>query len=220
MSIGIIGLLIWIMGVLGTSDLLGFGLMGTSGLIKYLLGVAAVAAVFFGLYVSIRRGVLWAQPIQRIILRLPKIGRCLQTLALSLAWALHLTLESGMDLKPAFAFGDRNRPERAFHLEERRDLASHSRRPRNSRSARGHRRVSPRFWTQSRWAKTAVELVESMRSLSKQYQEEAKAAMAMLTVLGGLLVGCIVAGLIITLIFRLSFTVYLNPINDMLKEAS
>lgn len=220
MAIGVIGLLIWIMGIIGKTDLLGFGLMGTSGLIKYLLYVSAVAALFYGLVVSIRRGVLWAQPIQRIILRLPKIGRCLQTLALSrLAWALHLTLESGMDLKNALRLA----------IDSTNNVRFTSQNERIWQSIRGGKEIHEALAATGEFPRDfldAVEvgedsgrLVESMQTLSKQYQEEARAAMTLLTVLGGVLVWCLVAGLIIMMIFRLA-GFYLGTINDAVKQAS
>lgn len=224
MAICVIGLLIWIMGMIGDpkhpTDLLGFGLIGTPGLIKYLLYIAGAMAILAVLYISIRRGVLWAQPIQRIILRLPKIGRCLQTLALSrLAWALHLTLESGMDLKPALRLA----------IDSTHNVRFTSQNENIWQAIRGGKEIHEALAATGEFPRDfldAVEvgedsgrLVESMRTLSKQYQEEARAAMAMLTVIGGFLVWCMVAGLIIMLIFRLA-GFYIGTINDAVNQAS
>jgi len=104
-SVAVIGLLIWIMGMIAppkqpggppTIDPLGFGLAGTSGLITYLSIVGGIALVIALAVRAIMRGALWIQPVQRLILRIPKLGRAFQTIALArLAWTLHTTMGRG-----------------------------------------------------------------------------------------------------------------------------
>ena len=83
-------------------DLLGFGLTGNSGLMKYLgfLSTLAIGAII--VYRATTRGMLWVAPVQRAIMSIPKLGRTLETLALArMAWALQVTLNSGMDVRRA-----------------------------------------------------------------------------------------------------------------------
>ena len=98
-ALGIIGLMIWLMGFIGV-DVLGFGLMGTPGLLKYLGFLAAIGLVLAIIAEATRRGMLWTRPIEYGVLKVPALGVALQTLALSrLAWSLQLTYGVGMDLQ-------------------------------------------------------------------------------------------------------------------------
>src|SRR5262245_50219842 len=103
----VVGLLIWIMGNIpqlrqNNIDILGFGLTGNDGLMAYIGIIAAVAAGFFVAYRAASRGMLWIAPIQRAIMKIPQLGRALETLSMArLSWAMHVTLNSGMDLRRA-----------------------------------------------------------------------------------------------------------------------
>ena len=80
-------------------DILGFGLVGTAGLIKYLVFVGGVAGGCTLLVLLLLRGRLGAAPMQWL-LRVPVVGGCLRTSALSrLAWTLSLALDSGVDAR-------------------------------------------------------------------------------------------------------------------------
>ena len=100
-AIGVIGLLIWVQGIIGV-DILGFGIVGNRGLELYVVFLAAVGAVLFLVLRAINRGLVWTAPLQRIVLQLPGIGKPLQTVALArLAWAMHVTLDGGMEVRRA-----------------------------------------------------------------------------------------------------------------------
>ena len=109
LAVLIIGFLIWVLGVIGsmrgtTIDILGFGLVGTPGLVKYCTFLAVVAGGVVFLWQAIRRGLAWTRPVQRFLIRLPGLGTALESLALGrLSWALHLTLNAGMDARRAVA---------------------------------------------------------------------------------------------------------------------
>ncbi len=68
LAVLIIGFLIWVLGVIGsirgtTIDILGFGLVGTPGLVKYCTFLAVVADAVFFLWQAIRRGLAWMWPV-------------------------------------------------------------------------------------------------------------------------------------------------------------
>src|SRR5262249_48200729 len=106
-AVGVVGLVIWLMGAIpelrkSKVDLFGFGLTGNSGLMVYLGFLAVVACGCLLAYRAIVRGAFWAAPIQKCVMALPRLGRAVETLAMArLTWALHVTLNSGMDLRPA-----------------------------------------------------------------------------------------------------------------------
>ena len=93
--------MIYLMGFIGI-DVLGFGLMGASGVLKYLAFVGTVLVILGLVIEANRRGVFWTRPIEYGVLKVPVLGKALQTLALSrLAWSLQLTYGVGMDLQRA-----------------------------------------------------------------------------------------------------------------------
>ncbi len=105
LAIAVIGFLIWIMGIINGSnpkpvDPLGFGLMGNDGLAKYAAFVAIVGITLALVIRAVTRGVLWTRPLQRFVLRIPKIGPALQTIALArLAWVMSQTMNTSMEVR-------------------------------------------------------------------------------------------------------------------------
>ncbi|MEM6365410.1 MAG: type II secretion system F family protein [Planctomycetota bacterium] len=103
-AIGIVSLLIWLMGVLTSStggpmtDMLGFGLRGTSGVLIFWSYLAAFAAVLAAVVWAFRNNIGGLQNIVPLLYRVPMIGPALQTITLSrFAWTLSLALEAGLD---------------------------------------------------------------------------------------------------------------------------
>ena len=111
LAIAIIGFLIWIMGIINGGnqkpiDPLGFGLIGNDGLVKYAAFVVTVGIALAVLVRAVSRGVLWTRPLQRFVLRIPKIGPALQTVALArLAWVMSQTMNTSMDVRLALRLG-------------------------------------------------------------------------------------------------------------------
>jgi type II secretory pathway component PulF len=104
LTIGIVGFLIWIMGFIASMnggtpiDILGIGLVGTSGLLKYLAIVAVIVGIGVALVMMINRGWFWTGALMHFLIRIPMLGKCLQYLALSrIAWALSMSIDAGME---------------------------------------------------------------------------------------------------------------------------
>ena len=208
-AITVIGLLIWIMGLLtargATSDVLGWGLKGTSGLAIYLLIVGSIAATVFVLIQGAQRGALWWAPIQRAILRAPVLGRTLKTLALSrVSWTLHLALDTGMEVRRAVRLALEHSGNVKF-ADAAEPMVAVISRGQPIHEAMRKARVFPEAYIDAvTVGEESGRLVETLAILSRQQQEEAKSAMAILVRLAGFAVWLIVAGLIITMIFRLA----------------
>ena len=127
-ALGIVGLVIWVTGFINGRDkfgkpidILGFGLIGTPGLLVYLAVLATIAVAGMALYQATRRGMFWTGPVERGVLRIPVLGQALRTLALArLAWSLHLTYGVGMDLQRALELSLRSTQNRYYtdHCEE------------------------------------------------------------------------------------------------------
>ena len=222
LALGVVGILIWVMGALpqlkkSNVDLLGFGLTGTSGLLTYLGFLAMVAAAMYVVYQATVRGVLWVAPLQRVLMSLPQLGRALQTVAMArLTWAMHVTLNSGMDLRPALEMS----------LNSTRNVVYTQHVPRILQSIRQGREIHEALRDTNEFpidlldaiqvGEESGKLVESMRTVSEHYQEAARRAMNTIAILLGVVVTGLIAALIIFLIFRL-FSSYTGMINDAVK---
>ncbi|MGD0897719.1 MAG: type II secretion system F family protein [Thermoguttaceae bacterium] len=218
-ALAIVGLLIWVTGLIGqmtgvTVDILGFGLVGNRGLAIYLAVVAAAAGLLLVFIRAASRGLVWVGPIRRAILRLPYLGTALRTLALArLAWSMHLTMNAGMELQRALRLSLRS-TQNVLYSDQVEPLSASIAAGSTIYEAFLAAGCFPDdFLDAIEVGETSGKLVESMALLSRQYQEQARAAFATLTMLAGFAVWAVVALFIIVLIFRL-FMFYLNAINQ------
>ena len=206
----IVGLLIWLLGLIQSItgmeiDILGFGLIGTPGLVVYLVFLGLCVAALWLVIAAARRGVFWVQPIQRVVLRVPGLGSALETLALArIAWVMHLTMKAGMEVRQALEISLRA-SRNAHHLDQigpvTREIAAGNS-IYEAFSATGAFPVE--FLDTIRVGEESGRLVESMQLLSRQYDERARHAMATITTIAGFAIWALVALLIIFLIFRLA----------------
>jgi len=220
-----IGLMIWFMPDIQSLvhnphfDALHLGLIGARGLAIY---VAILAAVGGGLWLLVRamsRGLAWAGPVQRLLLGLPKIGKPIETLALSrLAWAMHLTLNTGMPVRRAMALSLRS-TQNAYYIGQIPAI--------DAEIAAGHSLYEAFYNTGAYPAsfldtlsvgEQSGETVEAMERLAGQYVEQARSAMMALTVVLGMLIYGAIALLLIILIVNIFQSTYLGPINDQLRQ--
>jgi type IV pilus assembly protein PilC len=218
-----IGVLIYALGAIGQSrgmtfDVLGLGLGANMSLLVYIALVVTAGFVVAGTIYAIHRGLVWTNPVQRALLRVPVLGKALESLALArLAWSLHLTLMSGMDIRRAVRLSVRS--------------------ARNARYTAGLQSIDARitagdslfeafvetyaypdtFLDVLRVGEEAGKLDESMARLARQYREEAESAMKALGVFGFFVVFGLIALMIIVVIFRLVTLMYLGPMYDALE---
>jgi type II secretory pathway component PulF len=214
----VVGGLIWFMGTLPRQpgnppiDLLGFGLVGNRGLAVYLTFLACAGGAFWLIKRAVGRGLVWTKPIQRIVLRLPGIGGALRTLAISrLAWSMHVTLDAGMDVRQALRLSLRSTRNARYTdqipLIDAHLMAGHSIHEAFS-SAGGY---PADFLDTLAVGEQSGRVVESMATLARLYQDQARAALTILAMFAGWAVWAAVAAIIIVLIFRL-FSFYLSAL--------
>lgn len=219
-AILIVGILIWILGVIAQRnngqpiDILGFGLVGTRGLIIYINFVIAAGLSIGGLVIAIRNGALWTRPLQRAVMRLPVIGNALERIALArLAWALHLMLNVEMDLRRLVPLALRTTGN-DHYISHSDQIVADIARGNPLHLAFAHTRAFPaEFIDALTVAEESGRIVESMERLSNRYEEEAELAIRTLAVAFGWLIGFCVMALIVLLIFRLA-SFYIGAINN------
>ncbi len=221
LALAIVGGLIWVMGIIGLGrdgkpmlDMLGLGLYGTQGLTIYLTFLACVAGGVWFLYQAIRRGVLWTQPLQVAVMRIPKLGKALETLAMSrLCWSLNVTFESGMDLRRALALALRSTHNWRY-TSQIDPIWQSIRSGRELYEALAQTGVFPRpFIDAVEVGERSGRMSETLALLSKQYQDEARAALTTLTKIAGFAVWLLVAMLLIGMIMRMASS-YVDMLNN------
>lgn len=219
-AIVVIGILIWVLGAIAqrgggqSVDVLGFGLVGSRGLLIYVNCLIVVGLVLAGLVVALRRGVLWTRPVARAMMRLPGVGASIEKIALSrLAWALHLTLNVEMDLRRVVPLVLRATGSDHYIRHTGQIVADvvggHPLHVAFARSGA----FPATFIDALAVAEESGQTVESMDRLAQRYGEEAEMAVKALAVILGGLVAFVVMGIIILLIFRLA-GFYFGTIND------
>jgi len=222
-AIVVIGLLIWFLGIIAVRnngqpiDILGFGLIGTRGLLIYTNFIIAVGLCVAGLVVAVRRGVFWTRPLQRAMMRWPVIGGCLERLALAqLSWVLHLAMNVEMDLRRVVPLALRATGN-DYYIRHADAIVAHvaAGEPLHLAFAASGA-FPPDFIDALQVAEESGRVVESMDRLSRRYEEEAELALRTLTVVAGFFVWMLVAAIIIWMIFRLA-GFYIGTINQALQ---
>ena len=218
-SICVVGLLIWIMGMIPAAggkktDILGFGLVGTKGLIVY-LNILIVVGIGILLFVEMsRRGVLWTRTLQRLALKVPILGNSLKTLALArFTWSFQLLLNSGMDLRKCIPFAldasgndyyARLGPPIVTRIQEGQSLT-------NSFATTGA--FPAELIDGLSVGEESGSLVEVLDRLATDYQDRAGRALATLTQLASYAIWLLITVFIILVIARL-YSFYFDAINS------
>ncbi len=222
-AIGIVGLLIWITGFIGGMspggkpiDVLGFGLVGTWGLIKYLFLVGSVLGTIAFLVVALMRGALGPRPLQ-LAMQVPVIGGCLRAFALSrLAGTLSITLDAGVDALRAMQLSLRSTQNAYYtsHCEAAEGMI------RDGHEFHEALRVTGVFPADFLHSLETAELTgtpgETLDRLAKDYRQRAQTAAKALAVAASFAIWVLVAGLLVLLIFRIFMVSYLGPIQEAL----
>ncbi len=181
--LGFIGGVIWLMGWLReitgnrTLDIFGFGLVGNRGLLIYVTLLAAVGGAVWLISRAVSRGLIWTRPIQRLMLRIPALGRPLQTIALErLAWSMSLTMNTGMDVRRALALS-LGATQNARYLDQiptiDAQIVAGSSIHEAFRTAGGY---PAEFLDTLAVGEQSGKVGESMEKLARQYQEQARMA--------------------------------------------
>ncbi len=221
LALGIIGLLILVLGLdvftKNGIDVLGLGLVGISGFTKYLLFLAFVATGGVFLYRFMKQNASRSRPVHYFLLRIPKIGTLLRSLALmKLSWSLHLTMRTGMDVRRALRLsfqavgfapvGDNvtlilRVLENGGTLADAFELARH---------------LDKDFVMSVDSGEQSGSLPELMERLTERYRQESLLNLKIVSTFGGFAVYGIIALCIIFMIFRV-FSFYMGILSDALS---
>ena len=225
-AIGIVGLLIFILGMLPPMpsgkpfDVLGLGLYGTSGATTWFLGWLGAVAFGFFMWKFISNNAAGQMVLHPFLLRVPVVGKCMQSFAISrFSWCFALTQQAGMSIRPSLECSLKATANGAFiaaepliwqELKEGESLTD----------ALTLSQLFPLEYLQV--VATAEEtgtVPEQLDRLSHLFDDEARRAMTRLTVFFSGAIWLSVVGLIIFFIFRIAM-MYVNTINAAVKMAN
>jgi len=220
-AVVVIGAVIFITGIISAAsggaapDVLGWGLVGTSGAITWFFFCGFVAGGIALFVYALMHGKLGPQPVL-MAMRVPVLGKCLESLALSrLTWSLAIALDSGMDARRAVMLSIKS-AQNPYYESSLPRVAAAVRANKQFHESFAEGGVFPRdFLQQVEIAEVAGATTEALLRLAKEYEERAKTAMRVLTGIATVLVMLLVFGVIIFAIFSLFFNAYLKPIQEM-----
>lgn len=225
LAVGVLGLAILVMGFLPPMpdtgkpfDIFGLGLYGVSGMFTFFAIVACLAAGAAALGIALQRGVAWTVGVQRALAAVPGLGRALRTLALArLTWALQLTLDAGMDVLRAVPLALRASAHGPY-MEHSDAIVRALRSGQDMTSAMSATGAFPGdFLDALHVGEESGRLPEQLAVLSRQYQDQARHALSVITQLAAVGVWLIVAAAIVVFIFRGALT-YINIINGAVRD--
>ncbi len=223
-AILIIALLIVILGMLPRAsgqkpmDVLGLGLVGFTGATIWLGFWVLLIVLLWMLYQLSRKTLAQSATVDRLLLRIPAVGPCLESLALSrMSVALGITMSTGMNVLKAMRQSIAASENGAFQTTAEPVTKEIKAGSSISESLRSHSVYPSEFVDIVETAESAGTLSESMMHQADLYNEQALHRLSILNKVLGFVVWAVVAGIIIVFIFRIFTIAYLNPMRDALK---
>lgn len=219
-AIFIIAGLILLLGIIAESsggkpfDVLGLGLFGVSGALTWLGYCFGTAALAWFVYQFLTRGMKLQSQVHGLVMKLPVVGDCLRSFAVArFAWAYALTQQAGMDIRPSLESSLKATSNGAFIaatpqvvglVMEGEDLTD----------ALASTKLFPKDVIEMvRVGETSGTVPETLQHLGPQFEDRARRALSMLTMVFAWLIWLFVAGLITYFVFRIALT-YIGLIND------
>lgn len=220
----VIGVLIYVLGMLPINqtaagpqvDTLGWGMVGTRGLLKYLSILLFLSIVLLLFFQAIVRGVGWTRVMQRMLTQLPVIGGAFKTLALArFTWAMQLVLDTPLDIRKALVLALNSTGNDYFACHAAGLVHSID----QGRSITQSLAIAGVFPTDLLDAIEVGEqsgrLVETMERQAIEYEERSATAISILAQFAGYVIWLLVAAFIIMMIFRL-FGSYMKTLESVM----
>lgn len=223
-AILIVALLILVMGLIAESrpgqpatDMLGWGLSGPSGALKWL-------AVSFGSIFGILAAYFIAAKVfnqQRfldsMLLHVPVVGQCMRSFAIArFSWAYSLTQQAGMPIGRSIEASFRATGNGAFMGASQQVTEMVMQGQEVSVALDAVRLFPDDYLHMVQVAETTGTIPEMLQKLSPEFESQARRSLSALAAVMGWVVWLIVAGLIVFVIFSI-FLKYVGMINDLSK---
>lgn len=214
-AIFVISLMILVLGIIAQTqnsqpmDPLGLGLTGVAGAATFFFGSFAIVAAFFLGYIILSRSLQHKAAVDALLLRLPAIGPCLNSMALArFCLAMHYTFETALPIEEALDLSLLATGNAAYRV--RTPVVREAVRVGEdlTQALTKSGLFSDEFMTIIATGEESGRLPEVMSHQSKYYEEDAERRLAVLSRLAGFGVWAFVALLICIAIFRLAMSVF------------
>ncbi len=221
MAVCVVGILIlalgWVASMTGEEvDILGYGLVGTRGLVRYLVGLGLVAACGLLAHRVLTQGFL-AHHVSQALIRIPGLGPNLRLTSLSrMAWALGLAIDSGAGARQSMRLA-LSSTSNEFYRQHADEVDRQLKAGREMHAALRDTGAFPiEFLDALEVGEQSGRVSETLLKLAEDYQQRAKATMTGVTLFATLAVWAFVAAILIFLIFRV-FNFYLGILDEASK---
>ncbi|MSR60089.1 MAG: type II secretion system F family protein [Planctomycetaceae bacterium] len=220
-AILIVGGLIWFLGIIGGAgaggkpvDILGLGLVGTSGAVKWFaMSLGSIFAVLGGYYI-ISRVFRQHRFLDSLLMRIPVVGNCMRSFAIArFSWAFSLTQQTGMPITRSLDSSFRATGNGAFAGSSQ-DVQQRVMAGDELGTALTDTNLFPEDYLQMvEVAEASGTVPETLKRLSPQFEDQARRSLSALAAALGWAVWMAVAGLIIYIVFNF-FSGYAKMIFD------
>lgn len=220
-AVFVIALLIYILGILPGDplDVLGFGLVGPSGALKWLAGWAMLIGGGFFAYKLVAASLQGRAIVHKVLLNVPVIGTCMRDFAVArFAWAYHLTQEAGMPVDESLEASLRATANGAFIAASPHIVSDVMSGETLTEALARSDLFTDEFIQIVDTAETSGTVPEALARLSPQFEEQARRSLRGLAIAAGWLIWMGVAAFIIFLVFRIVLW-YVGLINAAADEA-
>ncbi len=226
MAVLIVGGLIFILGLFSKApnapepvDFLGLGLTGPEGAIKWFMWVFGLIFCSFILYKVLVNFLGGESFFHRIMLKVPVIGKCLQSLAIArFSWAYALTQQAGMPLEKSLKISLNATANGAFQaaIPQTWSLLEQGETLSTALTATG---LFPIDYLQIvEVSEVSGTVPETLDRLSPKFGEQAKRSMEMMAAILGRIIWTVVAVFIIYIVFSIFKRMYLDQIQNALEQ--
>jgi type IV pilus assembly protein PilC len=226
-AIGIIALMILVLGLIASAggnkplDVLGLGLYGPAGALKFLGMVASVLGIIALAYFVLSESFATKRSLDRWLLKIPVVGGCLRSFALArFSWALGLTQQTGMPLPKSLEISLRATGNGAFAgaVDE---VAHWVMSGDELTEALAQTDLFPEDYLQMlQVAETSGTIPETLQRLSPEFEDQARRSLSTLATVASYGVWLLVAGCIVFVIFRIALWyvgLLQGAVNDALR---
>ncbi|MDR2170988.1 MAG: type II secretion system F family protein [Planctomycetaceae bacterium] len=218
-AVVIVGLIILLLGFISeltsqTVDILGFGLIGFSGFVKYWIYVGLICFCFYFLFLWMRCNISRMRIVHYLLDIIPKIKVLMRSLALMrLCWGIDLTMRTGMDVERALrlSFNGANYAPVSDNLNLVLEVIRNGGDLTDAFSVT--KNIEYDLINAIETGERSGSLPELMQKMTERYLQESLTNLKMVSVVGGFIVYGLIMALIIFIIFRVA-SFYIGILND------
>lgn len=196
-------------------DILGLGLMGTSGAVKWFaMSFGSIFTILGGYYLF---GTVFRTKrfLDGLLMKIPVVGGCMKSFAIArFSWVFALTQQTGMPIQHSLDLSFRATGNGAFVGASPQVCNAVLNGDELSTALDESRLFPEEYLSLVQVAETSGTVPETLQRLSPQFEEQARRSLVVLAVAVSWLVWVAVAGLIIFIVFSF-FLQYVKTINDL-----